>query len=69
VHEAEERRRGDDAELVERHGDAERQADLAGRRGLGEVGDPRPVPAEPDDAEPRQRRRGCGSIMACIIDL
>jgi hypothetical protein len=37
------------------------------------VGDPRPVPAEPEEAEPggehHQRRRRCGSITACIIDL
>ena len=61
VHEAEERRSGDDAELIERLveclGGAKRQADLVGRRGLGEVGDPRPVPAKPEEAEPGGEQR------------
>ena len=68
MHEAEERRHADDAELierrVERYDGAGRQAGLAGRRGLSEAGDPRPLPAEAEDAEPggerRQRRLRCG---------
>src|SRR5215469_18179980 len=64
AHGAEQWRTRDDGDLVDRHYEAEREADPLGRRGFGRPCDPWPIPAEAEEAEPGREggeRPGAGA--------